>query len=291
MLVQQLTLNKSSLSLARWLVITPTTAKKTQCMKTIFFRSIAAAVPLIIIGMVSQAQSALPYVLASAGGTGTVAGGTTLNFTVGEPFVATAGTGATPRLTQGFQQPSTSATPLPIHLLDFSGTAMSGYNLLNWHTADEENNEYFDVERSQDGAVFYSIGRVYSSAVNGNSNTTIGYSFTDKTMPEGVNYYRLNQVDISGKSTRSFIISLRHTGTAQTFTLSPNPTTGNMFFTATGITDQSLVQVYNVGGKEIQLMKVTTTRTEIDLSRQAAGTYFIHYSDGQNSELIKVFKY
>ncbi len=67
-------------------------------------------------------------------------GGTTFNFTVGEPFVTTIG--ANPKFTQGFQQPSTSGTPLPVHLLDFSGTAKNEYNLLTWDTAQEENNDY-----------------------------------------------------------------------------------------------------------------------------------------------------
>jgi hypothetical protein len=216
-------------------------------------------------------------------------GGTTFNFTVGEPFVATIGTN--PKFTQGFQQPTTSGTPLPIHLLDFSGTAMSGYNLLNWHTAMEENNDYFDVERSVDGIAFYKIGRVYSSASNGNSNRTIAYSFPDKTMLADVNYYRLKQVDKDNQSTYSFAIRLEHTNAQQgSFTLSPNPAKSKVHFSVTAITDQSFVQIYDANGKEIKLMKLNTLTTEIDLSGLATGFYFVKYSDGQNMEWIKVVK-
>lgn len=258
-------------------------------MKTIFFRSIAATVPLIAIGFLVQAQSALPYVLASGGGTGTLPGGTTFNFTVGEPFVTTIGTN--PKFTQGFQQPTTSGTPLPIHLLDFSGTALNEYNLLTWHTAQEKNNDYFDVERSRDGIAFQSIGRVFSSAVDGNSSEKIAYTYPDRTMPAGVNYYRLKQVDKDNQSTYSFIISLEHINMQQgTFTLSPNPTKGKVYFSASAFTDQSFIQVYDASGKGIKQVKLTASSTEIDLSHVAAGFYFILYSDGQNSKLVKIVK-
>jgi hypothetical protein len=257
-------------------------------MKTYFLKSASVLVFIIACSSLVQAQSALPYVLASAGGTGTMPGGAILDFTLGEPIVATIGNN--PRLTQGFQQPSSSGTPLPVHLLDFSGIAKNGYNLLSWHTAQEKNNGYFDVERSQDGVVFYNIGRVRSSAANGNSNKIIAYSFPDKTMPPGVNYYRLKQVDLDNQSSYSFIISLEHANLQHGFSLSPNPTKSKAYFSVTAVTDQSYVQVYDVSGKAIKRMKLTALVTEIDLSGWATGVYFIMYSDGGNREWVKVVK-
>lgn len=257
-------------------------------MKTYFLKSTSVLVFIIACSSLAQAQSALPYVLASAGGTGTMPGGAILDFTLGEPIVATIGNN--PRLTQGFQQPSSSGTPLPVHLLDFSGMAKNGYNLLSWHTAQEKNNGYFDVQRSQDGIIFQSIGRVSGNAPNGNSNTITGYTFPDKTMPPGINYYRLKQVDKDGQPDYSFIISLQNERTTQGFTLSPNPTKGNVYFSVTTITDRSFVQVNDVSGKAIKMIKLTAPVTEINLSDLASGTYFIRYSDGQNDEWAKVVK-
>ncbi|WP_118973259.1 T9SS type A sorting domain-containing protein [Taibaiella koreensis] len=258
-------------------------------MKATLRKPAAVFISLIACGFIAQAQSALPYVLASTGGGGTMPGGATLNFTLGEPFVATIG--ANPRFTQGFQQPSTSGTPLPVHLLDFSGIARNEYNFLIWHTAQEKNSDYFDVERSQDGIAFRSIGRVYSSAVNGSSNEKRAYTFPDKTMPAGTNYYRLKQVDRDGQSSYSFIISLDHTNTQQSgFTLSPNPTKGKVYFSVASITDQSFLQINDISGKEIKFLKLTAITTEIDLDGLAGGTYFIRYIDGQNSAWAKVIK-
>ncbi len=72
--------------------------------------------------------------------------------------------------------------------------------------------------------------------------------------------------------------------------LSPNPTKGKVYFSASAITDQSFIQVYDISGKEIKLVKLTASSTEIDLSHVATGIYFILYSDGQNSKLVKVVK-
>lgn len=258
-------------------------------MKAILLRLTAVVVSLTGCSFIAQAQSALPCVLASAGGTGTVPGGATFNFTLGEPFVATIG--VNPRFTQGFQQPSTSGIPLPVYLLDFSGIAANEYNFLSWHTAQEKNNNYFDVERSRDGIVFHSTGRVYSSARNGSSSEKIAYTFADKTMPAGVSYYRLRQVDQDGQQRYSFIISLERTGSRQTgFTLSPNPTKGKVCFSIAAITEHSFIQINDISGKAIQLIQPNTLVTEIDLSNLANGVYFIRYTEGQNSSWAKVVK-
>lgn len=184
-------------------------------MKITLLRSLAGLGILLSCWFPAKAQSVLPFVLASTGGTGVAPGGTTLNFTVGEPFTATIG--ASPQFTEGFQQPSTSGNPLPVRLLDFSGTAKNGYNLLLWHTAQEINNDYFNVERSRDGIVFETIGKTYSLAINGNSNRELAYTFMDKTMLSGINYYRLQQVDKDKRSSYSVVISLDNSGVTQSF--------------------------------------------------------------------------
>lgn len=65
-------------------------------------------------------------------------------------------------------------------------------SVLNWHLSDSMNNHPFEVERSMDGAHFYSIGTglsPYSSSSN-----DVEYRFIDKHLINGVNFYRLKQV-------------------------------------------------------------------------------------------------
>ncbi|MBA3972221.1 MAG: hypothetical protein H0X46_08780, partial [Bacteroidetes bacterium] len=102
----------------------------------------------------------------------------------------------------------TLVNPLPIELLSFTGYSASNGNQLTWSTATEINNDYFDIERSSNGADFSKIGTLDG---NGNSITTIVYNFTDATPLTGINYYRLKQVDYNGSFSYSNMISINGT--------------------------------------------------------------------------------
>ncbi|MDA9555519.1 T9SS type A sorting domain-containing protein [Pelobium sp.] len=88
---------------------------------------------------------------------------------------------------------------LPVVLHNYNAKLLTNGDVqLNWDTYSEHNNDYFEVQTSEDGSVF--SGRTRISG-RGNSNTTTYYSFIDKTPIQGTNYYRLVQVDLDGKET------------------------------------------------------------------------------------------
>lgn len=89
--------------------------------------------------------------------------------------------------------------PLPVSLMSFSAKRQQQTTLLNWSTASEKNNDGFSIETSHNGVSFQTIGFVKSLA--GNSQTVQNYSFVDRAnRPAGVQYYRLQQVDLDGKA-------------------------------------------------------------------------------------------
>lgn len=86
---------------------------------------------------------------------------------------------------------------LPIELIFLSASEENnGAVTLNWATASEENNDYFEIQRSADGKIFETIGSVDGF---GNSLSRIDYSFTDENPLAGKTTYRLKQVDFDGK--------------------------------------------------------------------------------------------
>ncbi|MEK6828808.1 MAG: hypothetical protein AABY15_01690 [Nanoarchaeota archaeon] len=85
---------------------------------------------------------------------------------------------------------------LPIELLYFVGVKeQDGRNLLKWVTASEMSNDYFSIERSDDGEMFEEINRVDGA---GNSSSELSYYVYDNNPIKGYNYYRLKQVDYNG---------------------------------------------------------------------------------------------
>lgn len=100
-------------------------------------------------------------------------------------------------------------SPLPVTLLTFNGEMNDEGNIeLNWETADEENNDYFQVQRSETGLDEWEpLGFVTG---NGNSDEIIRYSFIDDKVSkdEGFLYYRLKQVDFNGAFEYSPVIAV-----------------------------------------------------------------------------------
>jgi len=94
---------------------------------------------------------------------------------------------------------------LPIELLYFEATENERYNHLIWSTASETNNNYFNVEKTQDGVIFYSIATINGA---GNSNHQIFYEYDDYELNGKIVYYRLKQTDYDGKFKYHQIISV-----------------------------------------------------------------------------------
>src|SRR5258708_40341589 len=84
---------------------------------------------------------------------------------------------------------------LPVGLLSFDAEKKGASVLLTWKTAQEQKSDRFEIERSADGISYHLIGTL---AASGNTSMVTSYSFTDHQPLDGINYYRLKQVDIDG---------------------------------------------------------------------------------------------
>jgi len=95
--------------------------------------------------------------------------------------------------------------PIPVELSSFTATSNGKEVLLSWSTATELNNLGFEVQRSVDQEEFFTVG-----FVNGHGTTTEkhNYTFTDRSLNNGKNYYRLKQVDYDGRYEYSAVIEV-----------------------------------------------------------------------------------
>ncbi|MGB3466942.1 MAG: T9SS type A sorting domain-containing protein, partial [Cyclobacteriaceae bacterium] len=127
--------------------------------------------------------------------------------------------------TQQFALGQAPEEPLPVEMLYFNARSEEDDVILDWATASEINNDRFEVERSFDGVNFEKIGEVTG---NGTITTTMLYSFVDELPGQGLNYYRLKQVDYDGAFEYSEIVFADYSNTEIVFeaVAYPNPANG-----------------------------------------------------------------
>jgi hypothetical protein len=189
----------------------------------------------------------------------------------------------------------TTSGSLPVKLISFSGKKSNKTSVLRWATASEVNNDKFEIERSNDGKTFTTIGMVDGADY---SNKLINYTFTDET-PElnAVNYYRLKQIDHDGSSTLSTVITLNFNETAKA-AMSVWPVPANDFITLELNNSSAVYATVNVTdmlGKVISTEKVLADETNyshrIAINNLRSGVYFVEIilNDG-STQSIKFIK-
>ena len=99
------------------------------------------------------------------------------------------------------------------------------------------------IESSTDGTNFNELSKIKSSAVKG-SVTKLEYNFTDSKANDGVNYYRIKQVNADKTMVVSEIVSVDHIKAKNiTFTVYPNPNSGQFTVDFSGIENNHEVQI------------------------------------------------
>jgi hypothetical protein len=85
---------------------------------------------------------------------------------------------------------------LPVELTSFTGHQRDRNNLIEWQTASENNNDYFTLERSNDGGHWVNVADVNGA---GTSTLLLNYDYQDYLfLQNSINYYRLSQTDFDG---------------------------------------------------------------------------------------------
>lgn len=106
---------------------------------------------------------------------------------------------------------SSLSAPLPIELTDLNASCDNGTASVKWETATEMNNDFFTIERSDDGSNFRAVGTVNGA---GTSSQPHVYAFTDPEPLTATTYYRLRQTDFNGQSTITKIIAVEPCGSS-----------------------------------------------------------------------------
>jgi len=179
-----------------------------------------------------------------------------------------------------------SGVVLPVELLSFNAKKQNASSTqLLWETASEFNNDFFEIEKSDDALNFYSIGRIKGA---GNRNDKTTYTFIDDTESKSTtSYYRLKQIDYNGVFAYSYIVNIDNSLLNQ-LEIFPNPST-NGVFEIKGIANEHINQiiVVDVLGKMV-FSELNFLSSTIDLSLLNSGIYYLQINTAESTILKKI---
>ncbi len=214
--------------------------------------------------------------------------GTPVNLNFGSQTIkigmAVSSLSTTTASTANFDNLSELPTALPIQLLNFTAINENDeYVSLKWQTGMEENNDHFEILRSTDGMNFSTIATI--KAV-GNSSTLQSYAATDSKPANGLNFYKLKQVDLDGRYTLSSVRSVRF-GSGVAPLIYPNPVT-DVFTAVSGSELIREIVIYNIQGKAVHFAMGNSTEADmkVNIASLSTGVYFLKVKTDK-----KVFQY
>lgn len=178
----------------------------------------------------------------------------------------------------------TAADCVPVELLSFTAKPLEEQIELEWRTASELNNEYFQIERSADGKTFYSIGKI---AGNGTTVEMNDYLFIDEEPLKDMNYYRLKQVDFSSYYDYSHIIQAALDNKVFSAILSPVPAQEELNISATETIAK--IEVFDMYGKLVKQHIADASQVRLNIDMLNIGTYFVRLQNEHGKVSVKRF--
>jgi len=183
---------------------------------------------------------------------------------------------------------STLSSTLPLDLINFTAVNIDEqYAQLNWTTSGAITFDYFDVEKSSDGITFTELTKVNGeTGNNGNQH----YAALDNNPVNGVNYYRIKEVDLAGNIYYSSVVTVNFSfGAAPR--LSPNP--ANTYFTVIAGSDPiNEITLFDVSGKTIEHIfnDYASSNITVATERLTAGIYIVEIKTASHAYHQKLLK-
>lgn len=189
-----------------------------------------------------------------------------------------------------------SASTFPVEWLKFEATPLNQQDVqLDWATATEINNSHFAIERSVDGTLFETVGRVRGA---GNTNEVQEYTYIDEQVNSSQLYYRLKQVDLNGAFEYSETVQLDFSKYPELkgvdFEIYPSPTSDVVHIEANGtINDNFVIRVTDLLGRVVHEEQVDTQngKNTLRVSKLSEGIYYVSLTDVKTNTVYGLGKF
>ncbi|MFT3908618.1 MAG: lamin tail domain-containing protein [Ferruginibacter sp.] len=177
---------------------------------------------------------------------------------------------------------------LPVRLTSFTAQKENKTVKLNWSTSQEINSSHFVVQRSGDGRTWKDITSVTAA---GNSNTKIDYTTTDNAPLNGINFYRIKEIDMNGKfdysETRTILFSSKFE-----ISVTPNPAVDfiNVYISKENNKPSTII-LMDVNGRQLKNYATNESSYKINSNLLTPGVYFIRVVNEGMSVVKKIVVY
>jgi hypothetical protein len=183
-----------------------------------------------------------------------------------------------------------NALILSVTLKYFTAWKTSEGNILKWLSLKENDNAFFEIERSTDGITYNSIGRV---AGQGNSIAEKSYQFLDPAPPaEG--FYRLRMVESNGKNSYSNVIRVEREKINSKITFNNIVRDQIVLQTSDLKQDKLLIKIVDRAGREVYHQNTSiNSRNDlinVNTSNLSKGLYYLIMSGVDYKEAFPFIK-
>lgn len=181
-------------------------------------------------------------------------------------------------------------SPLPVIFTQLNAHCEGSNVVVTWKTAQEQNSDHFDIQRSNDGVHWAVIGSLRSA---GNSSHQINYTFSDNGPGEN-NFYRVAEYDIDGSAHYTGIVK-SICGLTDELKVWPNPFRDKILINITTAShSQATLKIYDDKGSLIKVQTASllegSNQLRIDLKSVPKGIYELQaeWNNGQMKKTIAV---
>jgi len=182
-----------------------------------------------------------------------------------------------------FYQHGADVLILPVELVNFNAQKRGDNVHLDWQTLSEVDNDYFHIEHSIDGRNFTAIAQIKGVGI---SYSQADYQYTHRDPIEGMNYYRLKQVDLNGAYTYSNVQAVEFD--VLRLGMFPNPASNNITF-GSKHAQQIYITMYDSMGAKV-LETSSATNTELNINHLVKGMYTVLVESAGSKQQYRLAK-
>ena len=172
-------------------------------------------------------------------------------------------------------------------IVSFDGRLENNKGILQWVINSEYLKDYYEIEKMDETQNFKSL-----TIINGNSADALrSFSFTDESLEDGENVYRLKSVGNDGSVQVSDIVTIKYQQ-PDIYTLSPNPTSNYLDVNLTMSENHPVVlTIVDASGHKMQVVSIekATKTHRVELNDLATGQYFLHIRTAGKRDITRTF--